>query len=38
MESATRVQILDETAYTSYSANTLWKSINQIIFPPAMDK
>ena len=38
MDTATRVQILDETAYISHSTNTLRKGMNPIILPPAMGK
>ena len=38
MDTATRVQILDETNYISYSTNTLGKSMNAIILFPAMGK
>ena len=34
----TRVQILDKTDCNSHSANTLEKSMNPIILPPAMGK
>ena len=27
-----------EAVYFSYSANTLWKGMNPIILPPAIDK
>ena len=36
MDSATQVQILDETDCISHSANTLAKGMNPIILPPAM--
>ena len=36
--SATRVQILDETVCISLSTNTLRKGMNPIILPPAMGK
>ena len=38
MDTATRVQILDETDSISYSTNTLGKGMNPIILPPAMGK
>ena len=38
MDTATRVQILDNTDCISHSTNTLGKGINQIILPPAMGK
>ena len=38
MDTATRVQILDETDCISHSTNTLGKGMNQIILPQAMDK
>ena len=38
MDTATRVQILDETDCISHSTNTLGKGMNPIILPPAMDK
>ena len=38
MDTATRVQILDETDSISYSTNTLGKGMNLIILPPAMGK
>ena len=38
MNTATRVQILDETDCNSHSTNTLGKGMNQIILPPAMGK
>ena len=38
MDTATRVQILDETDCISYSTNTLGKGMNPIILPPAMGK
>ncbi len=37
-DTATRVQILDETDYISHSTNTLGKGMNPIILPPAMGK
>ena len=38
MNTATRVQILDEADYISHSTNTLGKGMNPIILPPAMGK
>ena len=38
MDTATRVQILDETDSISHSTNTLGKDMNPIILPPAMGK
>ena len=38
MDTATQVQILDETDCISYSTNTPGKHINPIILPPAMAK
>ena len=38
MDTATRVQILDETDYISRSTNTLAKGMNLIIIPPAKGK
>ena len=38
MDSATRVQMLDETDCISHSTNTIGKSMNPIILPPAMGK
>ena len=38
MDTATRVQILDETDCISNSTNTLGKGMNPIILPPAMGK
>ena len=38
MDTATRVQILDEADYISHSTNTLGKGMNPIILPPAMGK
>ena len=38
MDTATRVQILDETDCISHSPHTLGKGMNPIILPPAMDK
>ena len=35
---ATRAQILNKTDFISHSTNTLWKGMNPIILPPAMDK
>ena len=37
-DTATRVQILDETDCISHSTNTLGKGMNPIILPPAMGK
>ena len=37
-DTATRVQILDETGFISHSTNTLGKGMNPIILPPAMGK
>ena len=34
MDLSTRVQILDEALYISYTANTLGKSMNPTILPP----
>ena len=36
MDTATRVQILDETDCISHSTNTLGKDMNPIILPPTM--
>ena len=36
MDTATRVQILDETDSISYSTNTIGKGMNPVILPPAM--
>ena len=36
MDMATRVQTLDEADFISQSTNTLEKSMNLIILPPAM--
>ena len=36
IDTATRVQILDETDCISHSTNTLGKGMNPIILPPAM--
>ena len=36
MDTATRVQILDETDCISHSTNTLGEGMNPIILPPAM--
>ena len=36
MDTATRVQILDETDCISHSTNTLGKGMNPNILPPAM--
>ena len=38
LDTATRVQILDETDCISHSTNTLGKGMNPIILPPAMGK
>ena len=38
VDSAIQVQILDDTVSISHSINTLWKSMNPSIFPPAKDK
>ena len=38
MNTATRVQILDETDYISYTTNILGKGMNPIILPPAVGK
>ena len=38
MDTAKRVQILDETDCISRSTNTLGKGMNPIILPPAMGK
>ena len=38
MDTATRVQILDEIDCISHSTNTLLKGMNPIIFPPTMGK
>ena len=38
MNTATRVQILDETHCISHSTNTLGKGMNPIILPPGMGK
>ena len=38
MDTATRVQILDETDCISHSTNILGKGMNPIILPPAMGK
>ena len=38
MDTATRVQILDDTDFISHCTNTLEKGMNQIILPPAMGK
>ena len=38
MNTAIRVQILDETDCISHSTNTLGKGMNPIILPPAMGK
>ena len=38
MDTATQVQILDETDCISHSTNTLGKGLNPIILPPATGK
>ena len=38
MDTATRVQILNETNCISHSTNTFGKGMNPIILTPAMDK
>ena len=38
MDTASRVQILDETDCISHSTNTLGEGMNPIILPPAMGK
>ena len=38
MDTATRVQILDETDSISLSTNTFEKGMNTIILPPTMGK
>ena len=38
MDTATQVQILDETDCISHNTNTLGKGTNPIILPPAMGK
>ena len=38
MDTATRVQILDETDGISHNTNTLGKGMNPTILPPAMGK
>ena len=38
MDTATRVQILDETDCISHCTNTLGNGMNPIILPPAMSK
>ena len=38
MDTATRVQILDETDCISHNTNTLGKGMNPIILSPAMGK
>ena len=38
LDTATRVQILDQANCISHSTNTLGKGMNLIILPPAMDK
>ena len=38
MDAAARVQILDATVYISYTSNTPGKSMNPVVFPPAISK
>ena len=38
MDTATRVQILNETNCISHSTNTFGQGMNPIILPPAMGK
>ena len=38
MDTATRVQILDETDCISHRTNTLGKGMNTLILPPAIGK
>ena len=38
MDTATQVQIQDETDFISHSTNNLGKGMNLIILPPAMGK
>ena len=38
MDTATRVQILDEADCISYTSNTIGKGMNPISLPPAMGK
>ena len=38
MDTATQIQILDETDCILQSTNTLGKGMNSIILPPAMGK
>ena len=38
MNTATRVQILDESDCIAHSTNTLGKGMNPIILPPVMGK
>ena len=38
MDTAKRVQILDQVNFISRSTNTLGKDMNPIILPPAMGK
>ena len=38
MDTAIRVQILDDTDCVSHSTNTLGKGMNPIILPPTMGK
>ena len=36
MDTANRVQILDEAVYIPHSVNTFWKGMNPTILPPAI--
>ena len=38
IDTAARVQILDETDFISHSTNTFGEGMNPIILPPAMGK
>ena len=38
MDTATRVQILDEAESILHNTNTLENGMNPIVLPPAMDK
>ena len=38
MDTATRVQILDDANYISQNTNTLWKAMNPIILPLGMGR
>ena len=38
LDTATRVQILDQTDCISHNTNTIGKGMNPIIFPPATGK